>query len=41
VNQFDPEHGQKSAFTRAGLLAFRKRAGTEKFVEVMEKLQEE
>ena len=38
VNQYDPEHGQKSAFTRAGLLAYRKRAGTKKYLEMIKKL---
>jgi hypothetical protein len=41
VNQFDPAHGQKSAFTRAGLLAYRRRAGTQKFIEMSEKLDKE
>jgi hypothetical protein len=40
INQFDPAHGQKSAFTRAGLLAYRKKAGTEKYVEMITKLEE-
>ena len=40
VNQYDPEHGQKSAFVRAGLLAYRKRAGTEKYVEISKKLDD-
>ena len=40
VNQFDPSAGQKSSFTRAGLLAYRKRAGTEKFIEMSKKLDE-
>lgn len=39
VDSFDPAHGQKSAFTRAGLLAYRRRAGTQKFVEMSEKLK--
>ncbi len=41
VNHFDPADGQKSAFTRAGLLAYRKRAGTQKFLEMSKKLDEE
>jgi hypothetical protein len=41
VNQFDPAHGQKSAFTRAGLLAYRKKEGTQKFIEMCKKLEEE
>jgi hypothetical protein len=41
VDQFDPAHGQKSAFTRAGLLAYRKRISAEKFVEMLEKLREQ
>ncbi|MCW4051856.1 MAG: DUF3795 domain-containing protein [Candidatus Bathyarchaeota archaeon] len=41
VNQFDPAHGRKSAFTRAGLLAYRKKAGTDKFIEIIKKVEEE
>jgi tRNA 2-selenouridine synthase SelU len=41
VNQFDPAHGQKSVFTRAGLLAYRKRVGTQKFIEMSEKLDKD
>jgi hypothetical protein len=41
VNQFDPAHGQKSAFVRAGLLAYRKKAGTEKYVKVVRSLEKE
>ena len=41
VDQFDPAHGQKSAFTRAGLLAYRRRVGTQKFIEMSEKLNKE
>lgn len=37
---YDPAHGQKSAFIRAGLLAYRKKAGTEKYVEMIKKLNE-
>ena len=40
VDQFDPAHGQRSVFTRAGLLAYRKRAGTDKYIEVVRRLQE-
>ena len=41
VNQFDPAHGQKSAFMRAGLLIYRKKAGTEKYIEMVNKLEKE
>jgi hypothetical protein len=41
VDQFDPAHGQKSVFTRAGLLVYRKRVGAQKFVEMSEKLDKE
>ena len=41
VDQYDPEHGQRSAFMRAGLLAYRKKAGTEKYVEMVKKLKEQ
>lgn len=41
VNQFDPAHGQKSAFTRAGLLVYRTKAGTEKYVEMAKKLKDQ
>ncbi|UCH36990.1 MAG: DUF3795 domain-containing protein [Candidatus Bathyarchaeota archaeon] len=41
VKQFDPEHGQKSVFTRAGLLAYRKKAGTKKYLEMIKKLGDE
>ncbi len=37
IEQFDPEHGQKSAIFRAGLLAYRKKAGTEKYLEMVKK----
>ncbi len=40
VDQFDPAHGLQSVFTRAGLLAYRKRAGTDKYVEMVLRLQE-
>jgi hypothetical protein len=40
VNQFDPAYGQKSAFTRAELLAYRKKAGTKKYLEMIMKLEE-
>jgi len=39
VNQFDPEHGQKSVFIRAGLLAYRKKAGPQKYIEMVKKLK--
>lgn len=38
INQYDPSHGPKSAFTRAGLLAYRKKAGKEKFIDMATKL---
>jgi len=41
VDQYDPAEGPKSAFTRAGLLAYRKKAGTLKFIEMSKKLHEE
>jgi len=41
VDQFDPSHGQKSVFTRAGLLAYRRKFGTQKFVEMCEKLNKD
>ena len=40
VNQFDPAEGPKSAFMRAGLLAYRKKAGTDKYLEAVEKLDQ-
>lgn len=41
VDQYDPEYGQKSAIMRAGLLAYRKKAGTEKYVEMVKKLKDQ
>jgi hypothetical protein len=41
INQYDPAHGPKSAFTRAGLLAYRKKAGNKKYVEKAMKLEKE
>ena len=41
VNQYDPEHGQQRAFTRAGFLAYRKRAGNDKYVKMFQKVEEE
>ena len=41
LNQFDPAQGQKSVFTRAGLLVYRKKFGTEKFVEMTANLGSE
>jgi hypothetical protein len=38
VDQYDPKHGQKSAFLRVGLLAYRKKAGTKKYLEMVTKL---
>ena len=32
---------QKSAFTRAGLLAYRKKAGKDRYIEMIKKLEEE
>ncbi len=37
IGQFDPEHGQKNAIFRAGLLVYRKKAGTEKYLEMVKK----
>ena len=39
VSQFDPAHGLKSVFTRAGLLAYRKKVGNEKYIEMAVKLE--
>jgi hypothetical protein len=39
IGQFDPENGPKSAFVRAGLLAYRKKHGTGKYVEMVTKLK--
>lgn len=41
VDSFDPAHGRKSAFTRAGLLTYRRRVGTQKFIEMSERLKKE
>jgi hypothetical protein len=41
ADQFDPSHGQESAFTRGGLLAYRRKAGTAKYVQMAKKLAEE
>jgi len=41
INQYDPEHGQKSAIMRVGLLIYRKKSGTEKYIEMVKKLEEE
>ena len=41
INQYDPEHGQKSAFTRTGLLAYRKKVGNQEYIAVFKKLEEE
>jgi hypothetical protein len=38
---FDPAHGQKSVFTGAGLLAYRRKVGTQKFIEMSEKLDKD
>jgi hypothetical protein len=41
INQYDPEHGPKSAFTRTGLLVYRKKVGNQKYIAVFKKLEEE
>ena len=41
VGQFDPTDGPKSAFLRAGLLAYRKKHGTTKYVETVKKLKKQ
>ncbi|UCH30958.1 MAG: DUF3795 domain-containing protein [Candidatus Bathyarchaeota archaeon] len=41
INQYDPEHGQKSAFTRAGFLAYRKKAGNQKYLAIIKKLEKD
>ena len=41
VDQYDPSHGQKSAFERAGLLVYLKKFGPQKFIEMSKKLHEE
>lgn len=41
VGQFDPAQGQESVFTRAGLLVYRKKFGSEKFIEIVRKIEEE
>ena len=41
VNQYDPEHGQKSAFQRTGLLVYRKKVGNQKYVEMIKKIDEQ
>ena len=38
IDHFDPEHGQKSALFRAGLLVYRKKAGSKKYFEIIKKL---
>lgn len=38
MDSYDPEHGQESAILRAGLLAYRRRAGTEKYLELIKRL---
>jgi hypothetical protein len=40
VRQFNPAHGPKNAFTRTGLVAYRKKAGTEKYIDMVVKLEE-
>jgi len=37
IGQYDPEHGRKNSIFRAGLLAYRKKAGTEKYIEMVQK----
>jgi hypothetical protein len=41
VNHYDPSAGQDNAFLRAGLLAYRKKAGTEKYLVAVRKLNAE
>jgi len=41
VSQFDPEYGQTSAILRVGFLAYRRKAGTEKYLEMVRKLEAE
>ena len=41
IGQYDPRQGQRSALTRAGLLAYRKKAGPGRFVEMTKKLSDE
>ena len=41
VDQYDPEEGHKSAFIRSGLLAYRKKAGTGKYIKMTKKLRDE
>jgi len=36
---YDPEHGQRSAVTRAGLLAYRAKHGDEKAIELARKME--
>jgi Zn-dependent alcohol dehydrogenase len=38
VNHYDPLAGQKNALYRAGLLAYRRKAGTEKYLAMVKKL---
>lgn len=38
INQFDPKLGQKSVLIRAGLLAYRKQAGTAKYRDLAQKI---
>lgn len=41
VNQFDPSYGQRSSFTRAGLLVYRNKVGAEKFIKMVTKLEKD
>jgi hypothetical protein len=38
MGMYDPEHGQKSSITRAGLLAYRAKHGDEKAIELARKM---
>lgn len=41
INQYDPSHGPESAFTRAGLLAYRHKAGSKKYIAAVMRLKRE
>lgn len=38
IDSYDPAHGPKSAVLRAGLLAYRKRAGTQKYLDLLKRI---
>lgn len=40
IDSYDPSHGPKSAVLRAGLLAYRARAGTAKYLDLVEKVRQ-